>query len=117
MSQNAGHAGQQNNPFFSHTANDEENQRLGEELRTRQMALEEQQHENKEDPASLHRLGGNSLNVHDPNKPHYSFFYLMVTGHIQSGTFEDKDGICCSFDVNSTDDGRDWQLHTVSEDN
>ena len=35
------------------------------------------------------RLGGNYMKVNDPLKPPYSPFYLMVTGHIQSGTFDD----------------------------
>ena len=28
------------------------------------------------------RIGGNYINVDDPNKPPYSPFYMMVTGHI-----------------------------------
>ena len=31
------------------------------------------------------RFGGNYVNVQDPNKPNYTPFYLMVTGHIASG--------------------------------
>ena len=75
-------------------------------MRLRQKALQEQQFERGEDPASIARIGGNGLPVKDPNAPDYSGFYLMVTGHIQSGTFEDRDGICCSFDMIG---GPDWQ--------
>ena len=35
------------------------------------------------------RIGGNYMKVDDPLKPPYSPFYLMCTGHIQSGTFDD----------------------------
>ena len=33
------------------------------------------------------------MNVQDPSKPDYTPFYLMVTGHIQSGLMNDKDGV------------------------
>ena len=63
------------------------------------------------DPQNELRLGGNYLHVEDPNKPPYSPFYMMVTGHIQSGTFDGQDGICCHFDMAG---GQDWQVHSVS---
>lgn len=63
------------------------------------------------DPQNELRLGGNYLQVNDPNKPPYTPFYMMVTGHIQSGTFDGQDGICCHFDMAC---GTDWQVHSVS---
>ena len=57
------------------------------------------------------RIGGNYMNIEDPNKPPYSPFYLMTTGHVQSGTFDDQDGICAQFDIVG---GQDWQVHSVS---
>jgi hypothetical protein len=40
----------------------------------------------------------------------------MITGHIQSGTFNDKDGICCMFDFHAGRPDIDWVLHSVSFD-
>lgn len=57
------------------------------------------------------RIGGNMLNVKDPSCPPYKPFYLMTTGHIQSGTMNDRDGIHCSFDFHA---GVDWVIHSVS---
>ena len=54
---------------------------------------------------------GNALPVSDPNLPPYSAFYLMVTGAIESGTMNDKDGVNCKFSFTS---GTDWQIHSVS---
>ena len=38
----------------------------------------------------------------------------MITGHIQSGTFNDKDGICFMFDFHAGRPDIDWVLHSVS---
>jgi len=58
------------------------------------------------------RLGGNYMHVNDPNLPPYTPFYLMITGHIQSGTMDERDGICAVYSFNA---GVDWQLHSVSK--
>ena len=50
--------------------------------------------------------------IRDDNKPPYTAWYLVVTGHIQSGTFEYSDGICCLFDIVSTK--KEWEAISVS---
>lgn len=78
------------NPNFTHQRGeyndiyDEQHRKMIEDAQTKQVQF---------DP----RIGGNYLNVHDPSKPDYTPFYLMVTGHIQSGLMNDKDGVCCSY--------------------
>ena len=67
--------------------------------------------ETEEDQNDL-RYGGNHLRVVDPNAPPYSPFYLMVTGHLQSGTMNEKDGVSASF--NFVADSQ-WQKHSVSQ--
>ena len=64
-------------------------------------------------PTNQLRFGGNYMNVNDPNKPPYSFFYLMINGHVQSGTFDDQDGICCQYDI--VGGSQEWHLHSVSK--
>lgn len=54
-----------------------------------------------------YRNGGNYLNVNDENKPPYTSFYVMVTGHIQSGQLNEFDGICVKYDFVH---GTDWQI-------
>ena len=86
------------NMFFDHNDGELNNQQLFE-------AQNKAHEENKErfggsDPFNEHnRIGGNMVPIKDENKPPYTPFYLMVTGHVQSGTFEYSDGICCSFDI------------------
>ena len=58
------------------------------------------------------RIGGNYMNVNDPNAPPYTPYYLMITGHIQSGTIDERDGVCIAYNFNT---GVDWQLHSVSQ--
>ena len=73
----------------------------------REMHAEEQQEMRQEQM----KLGGNFLRVRDESCPPFTPFYLMVSGHIQSGTLNDHDGINCQFDFMA---GVDWQLHSVS---
>ena len=54
---------------------------------------------------------GNQLPVRDLGKPDYTFFNLMVSGHIQSGTINDHDGISCFFQFVN---GVDWHCVEVS---
>lgn len=68
--------------------------------------------EEREERDEANRIGGNYLKVRDPTCPPYTPFYLMVTGHIQSGTINEKDGVCCMFDFHA---GPDWQLHSVRQ--
>ena len=63
-------------------------------------------------PTNQLRFGGNYMSVNDPEKPPYSFFYLMINGHVQSGTFDDQDGICCQYDI--VGGSQEWHLHSVS---
>ena len=106
------------NPLFNNEHDDFEREQA---LRTRQIAHQEQRlaHEKLEfdeddKRTEAHRIGGNYLNVKDPSCPPYSPFYVMITGHIQSGTFNDKDGICCMFDFHAGRPDIDWVLHSVS---
>ena len=57
------------------------------------------------------RLGGNYLNINDPNCPKFSPFYVFVNGHIESGQLTDYDGICCKYDFIA---GVDWAIVDVS---
>ena len=104
------------NPLLGHhnLANNENIAREREDIDVRGQILKErlQNHEGDDQAADHLRIGGNYLNVKDPNKPPYSCFYLMVSGQIQSGTFDDQDGICCQFAIEG--DKKDWQVHSVS---
>lgn len=53
------------------------------------------------------RYGGNYLNIKENIKPHYSPFYLFVSGHIESGQIDGHDGICSKYDFIA---GTDWQI-------
>ena len=55
------------------------------------------------------RLGGNYLNMNDQDK--YTYFHLVISGQVQSGTFDGKDGLCCSYEIVA---GQDWVKHSVS---
>ena len=44
------------------------------------------------------KIGGNNLLVKDPACPPYTHANIMISGHIQSGTLNERDGICCRFD-------------------
>ena len=78
------------NPHFGHSTA-QKNDPLAlerEEIDLRGKLLQENIVKREGDPQNELRLGGNYLHVEDPNKPPYSPFYMMVTGHIQSGTFD-----------------------------
>ena len=60
-----------------------------EEIDLRGRVLLEQLENKGVEPHNQLRIGGNHFNVNDPNKPPYTPFYLMLTGHVQSGTFDD----------------------------
>lgn len=49
--------------------------------------------------------------MRDLGKPDFTFFNLMVSGHIQSGTINDHDGISCFFQFVH---GVDWHNIEVS---
>ena len=38
--------------------------------------------ETQEDQANELRYGGNYMHIEDPNKPLYTPFYVMITGHL-----------------------------------
>ena len=67
--------------------------------------------EETDEDAEGHRVGGNYIPDIDRHCPPYSHFKLMITGHLQSGTFNDKDGV--SANLNFTQ-GTEWQVHSVS---
>ena len=104
----------QANPLFANYGQPSATQDQ-DDLQARERALLEQLNAN--DPNQLGgdqgdlRFGGNNLNIEDPEKPPFSAFYLMVTGHVQSGTFDNRDGICCAYHIEG---GKDWQTHSVS---
>jgi len=58
--------------------------------------MHELDEEEKRDEAT--RIGGNYLRVRDQSCPPYTPFYVIVNGQIQSGTMNNRDGVCCSFD-------------------
>ena len=77
------------NPHFRHTAiggpagggTDLEQEK--EELNLRGRVLQEQlENRGGMDPQNSLRIGGNHFSINDPNKPPYTPFYLMVTGHV-----------------------------------
>lgn len=49
-------------------------------------------------PAENYRMGGNYMPMGDKSCPPYTPFYVIINGHIQSGTMNDRDGVCCKFD-------------------
>ena len=55
------------------------------------------------------RFGGNYFNINDPSN--YSKFWMVISGQIQSGTFDGKDGLCCSYQILA---GQDWEIDKVS---
>ena len=78
-----------NNPFMGHNLGNENLQKEKEDMDLRGRVLREQLENKGIDPQNQLRIGGNHFNIEDPNKPPYTPFYLMVTGHVQSGTFDD----------------------------
>ena len=62
------------------------------------MAEQEEAEERRDFNLEAAKFGGNYLHVKDESCPPYSPFYLMISGHIQSGTMNNKDGVCCIFD-------------------
>lgn len=46
----------------------------------------------------------------EPDTYHYNYFYLGVSGHIESGDFTFLDGLSCKFSLAY---GKDWQLADV----
>ena len=70
------------NPFFNHTSGGDSLAREKEEIDLRGKMLKEQVEKRGMDSTNQLRIGGNYLNVNDPNKPEYTPFYLMATGHI-----------------------------------
>ena len=97
------------NPNFAHAI------RQNESIRVQEAALNDRRERLQAptgDQAAVGRSLGNGAPFPDPNNPGYSAWYLMVNGHIQSGTFEDSDGICCHFDILSTQN--EWQVVAVS---
>lgn len=81
-------------------------------IAVKQSALNEQNREEaKEAHSEAVKFGGNYLNVKDETCPPYTPFYVMVSGHIQSGTMNNHDGISCKFELLA---GTDWQLFAVS---
>ena len=53
-----------------------------EEIDLRGRVLQEQLENHGLDPQNNFRIGGNHFSINDPNKPPYTPFYLMVTGHV-----------------------------------
>ena len=78
-----------NNPLIGHNLGNENLQKEKEDMDLRGRVLREQLENKGIDPQNQLRIGGNHFNIEDPNKPPYTPFYLMVTGHVQSGTFDD----------------------------
>jgi hypothetical protein len=56
------------------------------------------------------RYAGNSLNPSISQPLMYKPFYLMVSGHIESGMIDGKDGINCKYDFINGTNSQDWQL-------
>jgi len=50
------------------------------------------------------------LDKFDPESIHYNYFYVAVSGHIESGQFPFLDGLSCK---HSLVYGKDWQLADV----
>ena len=55
------------------------------------------------------RYGGSYLPF---DKEKLSYFYVVISGHIQSGTFDGYDGLCCSYSIET---GQDWAIDSVSK--
>ena len=71
------------NPMLGgHNLGNEQLAQEREEIDVRGQILKErlQNHEGEDEAADHLRIGGNYINVKDPNKPPYSCFYLMVSG-------------------------------------
>ena len=99
------------NKNFGHARDDEDEFDKAEDDVHRQL-IEESRKESQANKAGFDtRISGNYMNVNDPQCPPYSAFYVMVAGHIQSGTITDRDGICCGYKFMH---GTDWVVHSVS---
>lgn len=75
------------NPHFSHAATglggDATMAQEKEDIDLRgRVLLEQLENRGGMDPQNTLRIGGNHFNINDPNKPPYTPFYLMVTGHV-----------------------------------
>ena len=53
-----------------------------------------------------------NMKVHDPSAQPISFFYLGISGHIESGEFKDLDGLSIKFDFIA---GDHWKLSKGNE--
>ena len=53
------------------------------------------------------RYGGNYLNIKEDDKGQYKGFYVLVSGHIESGQINDYDGMCAKYDFIA---GTDWNI-------
>ena len=80
---------------------------LEERQREGLMELHEENPTMAEERREKMRYGGNQLPVKDISKGPYSGFYLLISGHIESGQVSDADGICTKYDFVA---GPDWQV-------
>ena len=55
------------------------------------------------------RYAGNSLNP-PPSMNKFSTFYLMISGHIESGMIDGCDGINVKYDFINGSNADDWKL-------
>lgn len=100
------------NPMMNHgTSGYGQKQQENEGNHQRLEVLAHEKNEDKLEHDENMRFLGNGMPISDPNLPPYSPFYLMVTGAIESGTMNDKDGVSCQFNFTS---GTDWHIHSVS---
>ena len=53
-----------------------------------------------------------NLELHDPSIQPISFFYVGISGHIESGEFKDLDGLAIKFDFIA---GDHWRLSKGNE--
>ena len=71
-----------NNPHLPHMLGGDAMGQEREEIDLRGRVLQEQLENHGLDPQNNFRIGGNHFSINDPNKPPYTPFYLMVTGHV-----------------------------------